>query len=339
MLRALRGLGLTAAIASGASLALRLLSRELTIRLGARLGRLVHYVCPWRLAIVHANLRRAGFAATLDCAAYEHLGRALLLTLKPDAPHSTRVADPHALAQLKADCHAGGVIVCSAHIGTWEAVPAALAQHVPERARRHCTIVYRPLHDAALDRWLRRRRESSSGVALVPDDPGSIATLRRALQRGGVAGLLPDQRPAAGRTSVPVRSMLGAPCALSIGACALHASTGCPVWFVALTLSDDRDEDGADGSSRPAAVLTLTRLAARGACEGGEALANAYAAALDAAVRRWPAQYFWWHDRWSFRGARPPTTGWWRRPRGRTLVCALLAFSLTARLFAKGNHM
>ena len=79
-------------------------------------------------------------------------------------------------------------------------------------------------------------------------------------------------------------------------------------------------------------MLTLTRLAERGERAGGEALAQSYADALDACVRRWPAQYFWWHDRWRLLGDKRhrPMKRSWLRGWGRTVVCALVAAGLVA---------
>ena len=288
-----------------AALALRVVPWRVSCVLGGVIGRLVHALAPWRLAVLRANLARARLPTSLERAAYEHLGRALMLTLQ--APRLPAVAADHALlSQLNADCADGGVLVCSAHIGVWELLPSVLAPHVPERARRHGRLVYRPLHDAALDAWLRRRRTSAAGVAMLPDD-GSLSELKESLCKGGLVGLLPDQRPAAGHGSVSVR-MLGEACELSPGISALHAATGCPVWFAALVLCKSSD-----------ASLTLTRLAPRrrggsAQCEPGHVacgddvatedaahVSQAYADALDAAVRCAPAQFFWFHDRWRLR--------------------------------------
>lgn len=295
--------------------------------LGRLLGTLVHVLCPWRLAVIRHNLRCFGLPADerLLRACYEHLGRVLLLTLRP--PHrlqdEVKLDNADHLAQLAADCAGGGVLVCSAHLGAWELVPAVLSPHLPARSRRHGAVVYRPLHDAALDYWLRRRRTTAAGgVELTPDAAGSIVELRGRLHAGGLVGLLPDQRRAARQASVRVRMLGHEQAPLAPGISALHAATGCPVWFVALTLCPEaHDDDSDDNDSDDAAAfrLTLTRLAER--CQPGAdgaaareasgpqatsaaapssvpcALAQAYADALDAAVREAPTQYFWWHDR------------------------------------------
>ena len=106
-----------------------------------------------------------------------------------------------------------------------------LAAHVPERSRRLGKVVYRPLHDTSLDRWLRRRRANTAGgeIALVPD-AGSLGALRSALLAGGLVGLLPDQRPGNDSATVTAKRMLGIEsCELSAGMAKLRQDRLCGV--------------------------------------------------------------------------------------------------------------
>ena len=275
--------------------------------LGGALGRLLHDLLPWRYDVLHANLSAAGLAMRrLERAAYAHVARAALLAVRAPRQLPHVAADATQLAALASDCAAGGVLVCSAHIGFWELVPSALAEHVPARAKAHARIVYRPLHHVALDRWLRERRELlGGGAAMVPDD-GSLETLRQALAAGGVVGVLPDQRPSADKPRLAV-TMLGRPCHVAAGWCRLAIGSGCAVWFAALLHDDNAHHHHLE--------LRLTRLSAAardgaeapsgGAAEAAaRALAQAYADALDAAVAAAPAQYFWLHDRMRVRGEK-----------------------------------
>ena len=284
----------------------RLLPPSAAIGFGSLLGRVVFHLAPWRRKVLRTNLQQtrshrqssAAADAMLESAAYQHLGRALMLTLHPQVSPSLPVACcDTATIQLRADCVAGGVVICSAHIGVWELLPAVLAAHVPERTRAHSLLVYRPLHDAPLDEWLRRRRTQAAGVILVVDR-GSLDSLRQAVELGGAAALLPDQRPTLSsnpkeRTPAAplVVDLLGQRSALSPGLCVLHRSTGAPVWFAALLLHA-RPPHG------PALCLRLARLATRGANELSVRLGQAYANELTEAVEAFPSQYFWWHNRW-----------------------------------------
>lgn len=128
---------------------------------------------------------------------------------------------------------------------------------------------------------------------------GSFDALRQCVERGGLVGLLPDQRPASGRASIAARFLGRAAAGFSPGLARLHACTGAPVW-VAFLLLDGPGERG------PATRLRLERLAPRRTrdaaaaavgADGGAALTQAYADALAEAVQRAPAQYLWLHRR------------------------------------------
>ena len=285
------------------ALGCRLLPVRLAAPLGRLLGRLVHVLAPWRLRILRANLGIAGLLSdptvSLERAVYEHFGEALVLALLP--PHRAlrlvaRAPDgAHAEADFEADCREGGVLVCSAHVGVWELLPAALSPHTSTRSKTHGFLVYRPLHNSCLDRWLLRRRKRAAGIACLSAS-GSHAALRRALCLGGIVGIVPDQRPADRQTSVTA-TLFGQPSAFSPGLTVLHRETGAPVWFAAMLV------DHSSGSTR--LRLHLERLAARAEAEapltvGSSAveLMQRYADVLSSLVRRAPAQYLWFHRRW-----------------------------------------
>ena len=276
----------------GASVIAHILPRRLLLPLGRLLGRAVFSFLPWRLRILRENAAHLPTTPTADFErrAYEHLGQHLVLALHP--PSLPLPLHAPGLGALAADAERGGLILCGAHVGLWELLPRAVAPHLPAAARQHGLLVYRPLHNAAVDRWLRRRRERAAGMALVADH-GSAPALRRALERGGVVGLLPDQRPS--RAAVTV-DFLGRPTAFGAGVASLRRATGAPVWFVALVL--DHDASGA-----PLLRLRIEQLAPRrdgqAPSEADDAsLTQSYADALGATIAEYPEQYFWWHRRW-----------------------------------------
>jgi KDO2-lipid IV(A) lauroyltransferase len=81
-----------------------------------------------------------------------------------------------------------GVLLLAPHQGNWEVLNLWLAARGPFLA------LYEPARDAALDAWIRTRRERS-GARLVPTDAGGIRELLRALRGGATVGILPDQVP------------------------------------------------------------------------------------------------------------------------------------------------
>ena len=187
----------------------------------------------------------------------------------------------------------------------WELLPRLLLPLLPERARAHGLLVYRPLHHGLIDRWLRRWRAQTAGLPLRADR-GSFQALRLSLERGGTVGMLCDQRPS--RPPWVPATFLQRRALFSHGIAALHTITGAPVWFAALFLVPG---DAPDGFTLR---LQLVRLATRRSpaveraapsdrelevtASDQQHLVQAYADALSSAVRGAPSQYFWWHRRW-----------------------------------------
>ena len=300
-----------------------------TLAIGRLVGRLAQALVPWRRAVVRENMQRLAVTPSeqrdgmsterldeLQRLAYVHLGRSLALSLTAGEWLQRHLHLPQELPSLVDDLRGGGALVCSAHLGVWELLPTALAPHLPERARRLGLCVYRPLHHRRLNHLVLRRR-AASGIHLLPDR-GAAPAMRAALRRGGLVGMLPDQRPS--RSGVPA-TFLRQAVDFSPGIATLHHATGAPVWFCVLLLDAEQtdrqkpDQHTTGGERpRPALRLHLLRLAERRppappAADGAAPppvdcapLVQAYAAALSSAVEANPEQYFWWHKRFSGRG-------------------------------------
>ncbi len=101
----------------------------------------------------------------------------------------TQVSGEHlvkdALAQGK------GMILAVPHLGAWEAVGLYCSAHYP------ITSLYRPPRMRELDGMIRQARQRL-GATLVPTDAGGIRALYKALEKGEMMGVLPDQEPSAG---------------------------------------------------------------------------------------------------------------------------------------------
>ncbi len=81
-----------------------------------------------------------------------------------------------------------GVIVIAPHHGNWEVVGLWAAQHAP------MTSLYDPPRSAAFERWVVAARQRS-GAKLLPTDVRGVAGVIKALKRGEITGILPDQQP------------------------------------------------------------------------------------------------------------------------------------------------
>ncbi|MGB5326556.1 MAG: lysophospholipid acyltransferase family protein [Pseudomonadales bacterium] len=94
-------------------------------------------------------------------------------------------ADQHmrdALAQGR------GVLLICPHIGNWEVLGRYLPRYAPT------TSLYQPPRYSALETLVKNGRERS-GAILVPTSQRGVAQLLKALQRGEIVGMLPDQVP------------------------------------------------------------------------------------------------------------------------------------------------
>lgn len=188
----------------------------------------------------------------------------------------------------------GGCLVVTGHLGNWE-----LAGGVLGGLGRPVVAVVRPQGGAA-GAALRRLRRSLDIETVSMDR--AAARLPSALAEGSVVALVADQNAAARGIVVP---FLDSPASTFRGPARLALALETPLLFGALLrwgggyrarlepVADPGSGDGAPG-------------------EGERALTRAWLARLEGAIRRHPAQYFWFHRRWKPLPAperRPPAGG------------------------------
>ncbi len=88
-----------------------------------------------------------------------------------------------------------GVILLAPHLGNWELVVHYLNQYAP------ITAMFAPPKQIFLQDIMRKGRQSS-GATLVPANSRGVRAQLKHLKKGGVIGILPDQKPAPGTASV-----------------------------------------------------------------------------------------------------------------------------------------
>ncbi len=81
-----------------------------------------------------------------------------------------------------------GLIVLAPHLGNWEVCGLYLRRRFP------CTFLYKPPKLAAFEKTMLQYR-GRIGAQLAPTSPKGIAMLLKALGKGEVVGILPDQEP------------------------------------------------------------------------------------------------------------------------------------------------
>ncbi len=84
-----------------------------------------------------------------------------------------------------------GVVLLAPHIGNWELLGVYLAENFP------VTNMYQPPENRAMDKMIYTAR-MRNGAKLAPTTMGGVKTLLKALKKGEVVGVLPDQTPPVG---------------------------------------------------------------------------------------------------------------------------------------------
>ena len=90
-----------------------------------------------------------------------------------------------------------GLIIIIPHLGNWEILGLWISKRAP------MTSIYEPPKIKSLNDWVKRGRENA-GASLVPADIRGVSNVLKALTKGEVTGILPDQFPPeiSGQTSI-----------------------------------------------------------------------------------------------------------------------------------------
>ena len=279
---------LLASVIRGAAGAVGALPVPVALALGRALGTGAHALLgtPRRFALAHVALafpeldetaRRALVRATFRHAGQSYAELAVFRKLGRD-PGYVQV---EGLEILQAALALGrGCIALSGHVGNWELLAATIARlGVP------LTVVARKVNDERFDALIRGFRGGAGMEILLRDDPQFLSAVRDALARNRVVALLIDQDSRGGGVFVP---FFGRPAHTPPGAAILALRTKVPVVSAFIRR---RPEVGHVISFAPVSVDV----------QGTErvlALTARFTTAVEAAIRRSPPEWVWWHERW-----------------------------------------
>lgn len=235
------------------------------------------------------------------CAMWRHWGRALaemgrLRHLDRETLRELVQLDPSdAAREIFAHAQKTGVLVLTAHFGSFELLHAACAAH-----GYPITVVHRTLANQRVDRWLTALRERNGTRVLRT---GSAARpILRALRCGEVVAVPFDQRPRdASRVFAPFFS---APAATSSGLARLALASNAPVYPVVLVRDGESERHRAVFA--PAVPLVRTGDRERDVVEN----TARFNEALESLVRAHPPQWIWMYSRWKehLKGRVPAAT-------------------------------
>ncbi len=169
-----------------------------------------------------------------------------------------------------------GLLLLVPHLGNWEMLGAFLPKFFPT------SFMFQPSAMPQLDEIIRNGR-SREGIAMVPTNTKGVAALLKALKRGELAGILPDQVPDYG--SGAVANFFGQPAYTMTLVHKLLQRTGCEIAIAYCKRVDKGFELVFE--SLPAAVCSEDTTESLGAMNQ----------AVEACVRDVPEQYQWTYKR------------------------------------------
>ncbi len=222
-----------------------------------------------RRALVRATFRHAG-ESYAELAAFPKLAR---------RADFVRVEARDVLDAALAAGH--GCLAITGHVGNWELLAAHMASvGVP------LTVVARKVNDERFNALITRFRGGAGMDILLRDDPQLLGAARAALAQNRVVALLIDQDSRGGGVFVP---FFGRPAHTPPGAAVLALRTKAPVVSVFI-----RRRPGGGHAITFAAVPVDVGPGAGKVAE----LTARFTAAIEAAIRRSPPEWVWWHERW-----------------------------------------
>ena len=164
--------------------------------LGALLGRLIYLLSPTYRRHVRENLAQAGIDPALRGAVAAESGKQMLelarIWLRPLEEANALVVEVVGRDCLDAALAEGrGVLFLTPHLGCFEIT----AQYLSSLG--DITVLYRPPKSAAAQELIQTGRKRAR-LHLAPADLSGVRALIKALKKGQMVGMLPDQAPKTG---------------------------------------------------------------------------------------------------------------------------------------------
>jgi Kdo2-lipid IVA lauroyltransferase/acyltransferase len=274
------------------------LPAPLALAIGRRFGDLAWAALPRRRRVTQTNLAIAFPDLTPDARrrlarqAWQHLGisvvelaRLLHRPLEATLQELTVEGVEHVHAVMRQH---GRALVLTGHLGNWEYLSAA------HRLLEYpLAIVVRPLDSPVLDEQAVAMRRKT-GVHLI-DKRGALRPTLEALRRGGLVAILLDQN--AGRREGVFVPFFGRPASTSRSLAVLALRTRTPILPIFIRRT---------GIGRHHVIVEPPLVPATNHADAAIVELTARCTqAIEAAIRRTPAQWLWAHDRWR---TRPPTS-------------------------------
>ena len=266
--------------------------------LGSVLGWAAYLLSPSYRNRFRQQVAQAGIDRSARRAAIGHAGRMVAelpwLWLRPADADLASCVTWHGQALVR-DAHAQGrgVVFMTPHLGCFEVTAQAYAQMLAP-GLAPITVLYRPARQA----WLRAlvgEVRQRPGLATAPASLAGVRQMIRALRRGEMVGLLPDQVPPAG---LGVWALcFGRPAYTMTLAARLVQQTGA----IPLLVWGERLSHGAGYTVHVSAFDATLPADPRAQAESAAVVNRA----LERLIRQCPQQYLWGYHRYKQPRASP----------------------------------
>ena len=191
-------------------------------------------------------------------------------------------------AELRRLLGAGrGLFILTGHLGCWELLGGWLAATLAAEGLPPLAVVTGTLHNPAVDRLVQDRRRRL-GLLPLPRSQGARPLLKQ-LQAGGAVAVLLDQNTRSDQVNA---HFFGRPAPTPAGLARLALRHGVPVLPLAVARHRDGHQVQMLSALEPMArVQDVTE-------DEVVAFTTACNERLEELIRRNPAQWVWFHDRW-----------------------------------------
>ena len=164
--------------------------------LGGMLGRLIYWLSPTYRRHVRENLAQAGIDASIRGAVAAETGKQMVelarIWMRPLEEAVPLVAEVVGWEHVEAaHCAGKGIVFLTPHLGCFEITAQYLSSF------GDITVLYREPKSAAANELILMGRKRER-LHLAPADLSGVRALIKALKKGQMVGMLPDQAPKTG---------------------------------------------------------------------------------------------------------------------------------------------
>lgn len=282
---------LTYVLFSGLGIVARKLSIERNYRMAESLGDFFYNTLKLRRGLVEKNLalcfpeksdaERNRIAREVYQTQIINLLETLRIPLIKTKEDAAKILQADATPLYEKALNQGkGCLLVSAHFGNWELLALCSGLTV-----KKMTVITKSQSNKFIDRKINEWR-SMHGNRMVDMGQAPRVCIRE-LREGGIVSMLSDQ---SGPQDGYFTNFLGQDASIFLGAAVFALRTGAPI-FVAMNVRTGIGTYRAEIREIPMDDLSSDD-------EGVRILAERYIRVIEEYIRRYPAQWFWLHNRW-----------------------------------------